>query len=74
MIQKTTVKVPSIGIAHVFDSEIFPVIDHDFAGTDNITVSINVEGTVRGRILGSEDWVTITKIYISLREFNLAWY
>lgn len=74
LVEKTIFKVPSVDVFHVYISNPVEIIDHSIAGTDNITIFIDMSVTVSGRIKGSDDWVVLSKDYVGIREFTVLWY
>lgn len=74
MVQKTTVQVPTVSEWHEFITNDIPIIPHDVAMTDSITVVIDVTGTARGMVTGTAEWIMIERVFTSLREMDFSWY
>jgi uncharacterized protein YneR len=74
MIQKTTIKVPTVSEPHDFTTNTIPVIPRSIIYTDNITISIDVDAVARGMIKESTDWVEIGKMFDTVEELDLSWY
>ena len=74
LFEMETIHVSAVNTSLHYESSVVSIIDHAIAGTDNITIRINVDATAYGKIEGTQSWIVIAKTYISLREINAWWY
>jgi hypothetical protein len=74
MIERVTFNVPSLDTEYQHVTPMIPMIDHGNAGTDNITIYIDVDVTVMGSLNGSGEWISKSKSYVGIRQFTAWWY
>lgn len=74
MMQRETVEIVATGFPSHYESSSIPLLSRENAGTDNITISIDVFSTVYGRINGTDDWIVVDDAFLSLRIMTFRWY
>ena len=74
LLEKETIHVTSINVSQHYSSTPVAIIDHGVAGTDNITIHVDVDVTAYGLIDGTNDWIAINKTYNHLQEIEVAWW
>lgn len=74
LLEKTTIHVTTINASVYYASTPVSMLDHGIVGTDNITIRVDVKAIVYGQIEGTGSWISIAKLYLSLREVKAWWY
>ncbi len=74
MLEQSIVHVPTVGDPYLYISHVYSMPSRTFVGVDNITISIDVDVIVKGKLLSSNDWIVSQNMYESLKNFSAWWY
>jgi hypothetical protein len=74
IIEQSLVHVPSIGTEHSYTTHSIPIISRSLVDTDKITISIDVDVTVKGKFKGSDDWIVFSRAFLDVRALTAWWF